>query len=172
MPNGPRASILKNMGAAIEVSAYTAAPRRFVRRARLRCDPQGVFSYVSDIARLPEWLPGVRRATADNAAAETPGGLGAVRVLVAPFGIVVRERIVAWQAPHGFAYALQDSPLAPNHLAVVTVTAERGNTLIAFEEYYDVARFPLNLFAGAIVRRAVVGMVKNLVRRFGGEALA
>ena len=156
----------------IDAASYTTAARRFVARARLAADHGSVFSYVSDIARLPEWLPGVRRATSDNARADAPGGLGTVRVLAAPFGIIVREAIVAWAPPRGFAYTLQESRLAPNHLAIVTVLPEgEGRAMIAFDEYYDLPVFPFSLVADAIMRRAVAGMVKNLVRRFGGEAL-
>lgn len=157
--------------AVIDAASHTAAQRRFVLRARLAADQASVFSYVSDIGHLAEWVPGVRRATADNTGAELPGGLGAVRVLEAPFGLKVRERIVAWAPPHGFAYALQDSRLAPNHLAIVTVTPDGdGKSTIAFEEYYDLPLFTLRIIADAIMRRAVSGMVRNLVHRFGGSA--
>ena len=44
MPNGPRASILKNMGAAIEVSAYTAAPRR-----EKKADPNSPFAVLAGL---------------------------------------------------------------------------------------------------------------------------
>jgi uncharacterized protein YndB with AHSA1/START domain len=104
--------------------ALAEVPLVLARAIRLAAAPERVFAFITDFERLPEWMPMMRRAWVDNRHAQTPGGVGAVRMIDSGFGKPTEERVVALEPPSLLAYSASDASLRGlfrSHLGVLVL---------------------------------------------------
>lgn len=79
------------------VEPHTAAPVRIDRTVHLTASPAKVFTFVTDHAGMPAWVPGVRRVTVERFD-DTEAGV--VRTIRAPFGYRVASGRRSWPTTH------------------------------------------------------------------------
>lgn len=132
---------------------------------------QEIFNYVSDIDKLGEWIWAAKKSWADNAKAEVPGQVGAVRVIQGPVGEPVREVIKAYEAPRMLAYSAGDAAfmgMCTDHLGVLTCEPHPGGgTVVCWQAYGRLAKNPAKAWGGKkLLQVALSNGIKNLGRKF------
>ncbi|WP_096289037.1 SRPBCC family protein [Mycobacterium ahvazicum] len=121
-----------------------------------------VYDLLIDVARWPEWLPGVRAA-----GWEDPGPAssreGAIRRITVS-GLVMRETILIANRPHHHAYTIVSGIPVIDHRADVRISATPSGSRIVWEATFR-SRIP---FAGpliwAMLRVSMPQMVTALAR--------
>jgi polyketide cyclase/dehydrase/lipid transport protein len=66
----------------------------------------GVWRYVTDFERMPEWFFGVRHVSVLS----SKSGVGAERILTTLAGHSYRERFVTWEEPRTFGFQVLNPP--------------------------------------------------------------
>ena len=130
-----------------------------------------LFNYVSDIDCLAEWIWAAKKTWADNSAAETPGQVGAVRMIQGPVGEPVREVIKAYEAPRMLAYSAGNAAFlgtCTDHLGVLTCEPHPdGGTVVCWQAYGKLSRNPAKAWGGRkLFQVALSNGMKNLERKF------
>jgi hypothetical protein len=130
-----------------------------------------LFHYVTDFERSSEWIAGALKGWTDNSNAETPGGLGSVRVIKSAAGEPIREVVKAYDAPRMFAYSAGDAAflgLCFEHLGVMTLEPHPdGGTVLCWLAYGRLASNPVKAWAGKKLFHVALGRgMKNLERKF------
>jgi hypothetical protein len=146
-------------------------PLLFEMTKRLDVTQQELFNYVSDFDRSSEWILGVKKSWTDNSEAETPGQVGAVRVIKSVGSTLVKERVKAYEAPRMLAYSANDGAflgLCFDHLGVMTCEPHPdGGTVICWLAYGRLASSALKAWAGTkLFQVALSRGMKNLERKF------
>ena len=141
---------------------------------RLDVTQQELFNYVSDFERSSEWIVGAKKSWTDNSEAETPGQVGAVRVIESGGPMLVREKVKAYEAPRMLAYSANDGAFLGtcfDHLGVVTCEPHPdGGTVICWLAYGRLASNPLKAWAGSKLFQVALGRgMKNLQRKFASR---
>jgi hypothetical protein len=113
-----------------------ASVRRQVRIAR---DPEDVWAFIGDPARIQEWFPGIESSTMD----------GKVRTIVTGSGLPIPEEIVTNDPlQRRFQYRIT-SPIVREHLSTIDVLdLEDGTTLVVYGADADPSTMAL-IIAGA-----------------------
>lgn len=109
-----------------ELSWIARAPEVVKVSARLHAPPAAVFAALTDAAGWTRWFPLMTSA----AYRDGGGGLGRERdVTLTGFGRF-RERFIAWEEPHRFAFTVvaSTSPLMARFAEDYRLTAEDGGT--------------------------------------------
>lgn len=141
-------------------------------RGRLGVSCEEAFRYVTDASKLADWLPVGKSSRSDDSRAETPGGVGSVRVIENKPLPPTRERVVAYDAPgYFYAYSASDSALMgmfTNHLGAIGLEPHpEGGCVITWLAYGKPGRSWLLRYAGLRMFRFVLGQgTKNLEKRF------
>ncbi len=146
------------------------APVLYQREVRLGAPPATVFALLADFPRLPEWMPMMVRVEVDNARAESPGGVGAVRVIHSGVGRPTLETVTAFERPRLLSYGASDASLRGmfvDHQGTITCEADGRGTLLRWETRARPGRSRLMHLVGErllpwIIRRSM----QNLARRF------
>ncbi len=138
---------------------------------RLDATRQELFNYVTDFDRSSEWIAGARKSWTDNSRAETPGQVGAVRMIKSATGEPIREVVKAYEAPRMLAYAAGDAAflgLCTDHLGVMTCEPHpHGGTVVCWLAYGRLAKHPFKAWAGKKLFQVALGKgMKNLERKF------
>lgn len=146
-------------------------PLLFETTKRLDVTQQELFNYVSDFDRSSEWIIGAKKSWTDNSEAETPGQVGAVRVIQSGGSTRVREQVKAYEAPRMLAYSANDGAflgLCFDHLGVMTCEPHPdGGTVICWLAYGRLASNALKAWAGTkLFQVALSRGMKNLERKF------
>jgi hypothetical protein len=136
----------------------------------LRVQHGELFAFITDFARLPEWMPLIDRVTVDNREAGTPGQVGAVRVIQATLGKATLERVIAFEPERLLAYSASDASLMGmyrDHVGVlVTEPADPSHSLLTWLTFCNVGTAPMRWLGPAMFRYVIGTSVKNLQRRW------
>jgi hypothetical protein len=158
----------------------TRSPLSLERATRLSAKPEDVFAFITDFPRLPEWMPMIKRCTVDNSRAQTPGGVGAVRVIEAPAGKPTLETVVALEAPVSvggaptppglLAYSASDASLMgmfTGHLGVLTCEPHpTGGTWLTWLSLAQPGKPPMGWVGPGMFKFVIGKSIANLERRF------
>lgn len=148
----------------------TRSPLSIARATRLSAQPEEVFAFITDFPRLPEWMPMIKRCTVDNSRAQTPGGVGAVRVIEAPAGKPTLETVVALEPPRLLAYSASDESLMgmfTGHLGVITCEPlPEGGTWLTWLSFAVPGKAPMGWVGPGMFKFMLGRSIKNLERRF------
>ncbi len=161
-------------------SQLTRSPLTLARAAHLAASPAEVFAFITDFPRLPEWMPMIKRCTVDNSRAQTPGGVGAVRVIEAPAGKPTLETVVALEAPVPadggptppglLAYSASDASLMgmfTGHLGLLTCEAHpAGGTWLTWLSLATPGKPPMGWVGPGMFKFMIGKSIANLERRF------
>lgn len=157
---------------ALELGAKLAqAPLQVEATGRLGLDADAAFAYITEIERLPEWLPFARTAQADDSAAQTPSGVGSVRQIFTVGSRPTCERVVHFEPPRLYAYSARDSDLMgtfTKHLGVISVEPHHaGGSAITWLAYGVPSRFvPMHYLGMRIFGHVLRTGIANLEKRF------
>jgi len=113
-------------GAQLSEALVAGAPLVLARACRLGASQEELFAFIADFPRLPEWMPMMKRCHVDNARAQVPGGVGAVRVIDSGIGAPTHEEVRAFEPPALLAYSATDASLRglfTSHLGVLVCEA-------------------------------------------------
>jgi hypothetical protein len=154
----------------------TRSPLSLERATRLSASPEQVFAFITDFPRIPEWMPMIKRCTVDNSRAQTPGGVGAVRVIEAPAGKPTLETVIALEAPGGaasrglLAYSASDASLMgmfTDHLGVLTCEPHpAGGTWLTWLSFAKAGKPPMGWVGPGMFKFMIGKSISNLERRF------
>jgi len=148
----------------------TRSPISLERATRLAAKPEDVFAFITDFPRLPEWMPMMKRCTVDNSRAQTPGGVGAVRVIEAPAVKPTLETVIAFEAPRLLAYSASDASLMgmfTDHLGVITCEPHpTGGTWLTWLSMAQRGKGPMGLVGPGMFKFVIGKSIANLERRF------
>lgn len=152
-------------------SKLASAPLQIETHARLGIDHESLFAYVTDIERLPEWLPMARTAEADDSKAETPSGVGSVRKIYTFGNSPTCERVVYLEAPRLYAYSARDKDLMgmfTKHLGVISVEKHHARgSVLTWLAYGEPSRIvPLHYMGMRVVGHVLRKGIANLEKRF------
>ena len=155
----------------IDISAWTPAPVRLVRAARLQVEQHELFQLLTDHEGLPGLFPWMERVTVDNSQAVIPNGLGARRTCYFN-GMVLAEEMVAWEPNYLCGYAGEDAthPFGmQGHLGLMVCEAAASTeTVFWWSHAYNHA----NLAAMQAQLESSVSLSLNiLIERFSGQLL-
>lgn len=148
----------------------TQAPLVLARAARLGADPTHIFAFITDFERLPEWMPLMKRVRVDNSRAETPSGVGAVRIIDSGLGKPTEETVVALEAPTLLAYSASDASLRgmlTSHLGVILCEPHpAGGTWLSWLSYARPGTGPQRFLGPAVFKQVIQRSLLQLTRRF------
>jgi hypothetical protein len=153
-------------------ATLTTQPLQVVVGGRLGLTQQELYDVITDFDRLADWLPMVKRSHTDNSKAETPGGVGAVRVIYAAGAPrPTLETVRALEAPSYLAYSANDEALmgmATDHLSVLTCDPHpEGGSVLVWLAYAKPSKNPLLAFIGRKVFGIVLGGgLKKLQKKY------
>ncbi len=152
------------------IGQYTDVPFQIEHTAYFKAAPQEVFSYISDFEKIREWMPGLTRTWTDNAAAETPGGAGAVRCIRALGGKMTYETVRYMDAPDFFLYSASDESLGgmyTEHLGAQICLPEGEGTRFIWRSYARPSSNIVMKWVAKITFLYFVGQsIINLEKRF------
>jgi hypothetical protein len=149
----------------------TSEPLQARASGRVGLSPEALFDLVTDVDALASWLPLARRTWSDDAQAEAPQRVGAVRMIDSGFGPPAEERVVFFERPRVYAYRASDRSLrglATDHLSVIGVEAHpNGGSVLTWLSFAKPPRSRLVALIGEKVFGYVLrGGVRNLERRY------
>jgi Polyketide cyclase / dehydrase and lipid transport len=154
---------------------YTAAPLQTDGVIRFAGSPDAVFARITNHPAMTDWVPLLKTVQVSHPEPVPPGEsmAGTARVLALRGGVTVREEIVYWDPPHGYAYTTEGKrwPLHDYVGFMGVQAAAGGGGDFLFREYFNV---------DGAVRRALVppGIVilgrralRNLSKLIGGTSM-
>ncbi len=132
------------MTAGFDPGCYTTAPHQTEGVIRFAGSPEEVFAWISNHLAMTEWVPLLKTVQVSHpqplAAGESMTGTS--RVLALRGGVTVREEIVYWNPPHGYAYTTQGKrwPLRDyvGYMGVQAAAGAGGGGDYVFREYFTV----------------------------------
>ena len=154
------------------IDTVTKAPLQLAQYAILNASQQEVFDLVSDHEGMAQYTFSLAKVSFDDSKAKTPCGEGTKRFCSTPVGFVIEEKIVCWQPPKMYGYAvLNVESVLPNHLGVVQIEAlDDKRTLLMWRTYFH-GRLVGGIFARAALGAVLPDMVANFAKQFQGKVL-
>ena len=155
----------------LNIDQVTRAPRRLSKSVRLEAGQKKVFDFIRQHENWTRWFPILKAVSVDNSQAQSAGGNNCIRHCTLVNGVQFSEKIVGYDPPNQFGYAIEDdNPLGvQGHLAVVTVEAEAGGgSILRWHQYFD---HPQAETFVQEVNQILDGGIQSLLERFGGESL-
>lgn len=164
------------MTAGFDPGCYTTAPQQTEGLIRFAGSPEEVFARVANHPAMTEWVPLLKTVQVSHPQPLAPGEsmVGTSRVLALRGGVTVREEIVYWNPPHGYAYTTEGKlwPLR-NYVGFMGVQAaagDGGGGNYVFREYFSVD----GALRRALVSQGIVILgnraLRNLSKLIGGTS--
>lgn len=118
--------------------------------------PEAVFDLLADHAGWASWSSFVASEVEAPAPGDEPGGVGAVRRLRARGRRTwTRERVVGFERPHRFAYALLSGLPLDDYVSEVTLERRGGGTAITWRSTFRPRRPGTGWLYRSILRRFI-----------------
>lgn len=155
-----------------EIAAkLTTRPLQIEVKGRIGLSQEELFDVITDFDSMSEWLPMAKRTWTDNSKAETPGGVGSVRMIDAGAPSVTREKVVAIGRPDHLCYSANDGALMGmmrDHLSVITCEPHPdGGSSLVWLAFAKPSPFPPYAWLGRKVFGFVLGgSLKNLQKKY------
>jgi len=134
-------------------------------RVRTAAPPERVWALLVDATGWPRWTP-VPAAAYEREGDPAPHGVGAIRRLGrAP--LVSREEVVAFEAPHHFAYTMLSGLPLRGYRADVHLVPDGTGTEIEWSGGFDASSRIAGSFWNGVLR---VGIIRTIARALAREA--
>lgn len=147
-------------------SKITTAPEQ-IRKTRLIDAPiEDVWAIVADHGGMTQWMPMISHVelTKSNAAGEFAEGCERE----CQFGPdLLKEKIVFWDAPYGYAYKIADMHLVREHVGHIQLIPSGTSTEVIWKQYfYPNGNFAMNFIARRVMMPNVMSKaLKNLSKK-------
>ena len=152
----------------LRAATFTTAPNRITLITEFSLAPAALFALFADHASMPSWFPFLRHVRMDHAHSRTPNtcDIGSVRICTLTGFGTLRETILAWHPPHGFAYRV-DSPSMPftDHAAIIRIEAcvKNGNaSTLHWSQHFRDRGLVKRFFCPAGMRWLMQRSIRNL----------
>lgn len=155
------------------VDSVTKAPLQLMQYAVLNTSQTEAFKVVSDHEGMSEFTFSISKVQIDETDSKTPCGEGTKRYCQTPVKFIIQEKIVCWQPPRMYGYAIQNcTAIMPNHLGLVQVEPVTDDTCILAWRTYFRGRLIGGVFARATLNTILPNLVENMATHFGGKLLS
>ena len=119
----------------LNIRKFTDAPKQMVISKWIKAPLQDVWEVVSDHEGMTQWIPMIKQVDLVEANAAGEWGEGCERHC--KFGTdLLKEKIVHWDPPFGYAYMIGDMHLVKNHLGHFKLEETNGGTLVTWTQYF------------------------------------
>ena len=152
-------------------ATMTSSPIQVEVQGHVSLPLEEAFRYVTDAAKLAEWLPIGNRSYSIDKNAKSPGGVGSVRAIDFGKMQLAREEVVALEPSTLYAYKASDASLKgmyTEHLSVIGFEPHaNGGTVVTWLAYAKPGKSWLMRYIGLRSFRHVLGGgMANLEKRF------
>ncbi|MFM7270235.1 MAG: SRPBCC family protein [Actinomycetes bacterium] len=137
--------------------------RTYVVRTRAEAPIERVWDLLVDATGWPRWTR-IPRATYEREGEPAPHGVGAIRRMGAG-RMVSREEVVAYDAPHHFAYVLHSGLPLRGYRADVHLAADGSGTTIEWSGGFDSNSRIAGTFWCAVLRYVLIGPIARALAR-------
>ncbi len=144
--------------------AKSRAPLRIDARYCLAASPERLFALLGDLEGITRFFPMIH-----HAAVEHEGGCageGSLRVCSVRGMGKVKERVVWWRRPQGYAYRAE-GPLVPlrNHLGVILITPDGASgSILEWRQYLETRFGPASWLFPLMMRQLMNRAVRNIAK--------
>ena len=130
------------MTGGFDPGCYTTAPLQTEGVIRFAGSPDAVFARITDHVAMTDWVPLLKTVQVSHPKPLPPGEsmLGTARVLALRGGVIIREEVVHWDPPRGYAYTTEGKPWPMrDYVGFMGVQgAAAGGGAFLFREYFCV----------------------------------
>ncbi|OAV45189.1 SRPBCC family protein [Lewinella sp. 4G2] len=142
---------------------YTNAPQQLRKTRLINAPIEEVWDVVANHGGMTEWMPMISHVelTKPNANGEFTEGCERE----CQFGPdLLKEKIVFWDAPYGYAYQIADMHLVKDHVGYIQLQPKGSGTEVIWTQYfYPNSNFAMNFVARQIMMPGVMSKaLKNL----------
>ena len=137
--------------------------RTYTVRARAEAPVDRVWDLLVDAPGWPRWTR-IPKATYEREGDPAPHGVGAIRRMGAG-RMVSREEVVAYEAPHHFAYSLHSGLPLRGYRADVRLAADGSGTAIEWSGGFDSTSRIAGAFWCAVLRHVIIGPIARALAR-------
>ncbi len=117
------------------VKQFTRAPKQIVIKKTIDAPIDKVWEIVSNHQGMTQWMPMIKQVNLIKADNQGEWGDGCERHC--QFGPdLLKEKIVYWDPPYGYAYMIADMHLVKNHLGHFQLEEKDGSTEVTWAQYF------------------------------------
>ncbi|MEM7108950.1 MAG: SRPBCC family protein [Bacteroidota bacterium] len=117
------------------VKQFTSSPLQIVKKRIIKAPIERVWEIVADHKGMTQWMPMIKHVDLVKADDDGKWGQGCERHCQFG-GDLLKEKIVHWDPPYGYAYMIEDMHLVKDHLAYIKLSKTGGSTEVVWEQYY------------------------------------
>ncbi len=157
------------------IAKYCQAPLRMEARAGFSVSPEQLFSTVSNPATVANWVPLMKGVSMEhgNAGNGIECGIGSIRHCDMRGMGELKETIVWWNPPHGYAFkvATKIRMMLPteDHVSVMLVESDgNGGSVLTWQHHFNWRGPLLRHMAVVMLPMMMNAALNNLRRELGG----
>ncbi len=144
----------------------TSAPEQLRKTQIISAPIEAVWAIVADHGGMTQWMPMISHVelTKPNAAGEFSEGCERE----CQFGPdLLKEKIIFWDAPYGYAYNIADMHLVRDHVGYIQLQPVSGGTKVTWTQYFHPnSNFAMNFIARNVMLPGVMSKaLKNLSKK-------
>lgn len=150
-----------------DVKKHTAAPLQIEKSSFIAAPINEVWEVVANHKGMTNWMPMIKHVELIQQNEDGEWGEGCTRHC--QFGPdLLKEKIVHWDAPYGYAYSIGDMHLVRDHVAFIKLEEGNGGTKVTWSQYfYPNGNFIKNIVAKNIMmpfvmKKALTNLNKKL----------
>ena len=114
---------------------YTTAPLQISKSRLIDATAEDLWKIISDHEHMTTWMPMIKHVSLVEADQSGKWEEGCERHC--QFGPdLLKEKIVYWNAPIGYAYAISDMHLVRDHVAYIQLEEQQGKTRVTWSQYF------------------------------------
>lgn len=145
--------------------SFTAAPQQIQKKAILIAPVERVWEVIANHQGMTEWVPMIKEVHLVTPDTEGAWGEGCERHC--QFGPdLLKEKIVHWDPPYGYAYAIGDMHLVRDHVGYIQLIPTGDKTEVIWTQYFHPnGNFVKNFMAKNIMMPSVMSKaLKNAAK--------
>lgn len=120
----------------LNVKRFTNAPLQIVKKKIINAPIERVWEIVANHEGMTQWMPMIKHVNLVQSNDEGEWGQGCERHC--QFGPdLLKEKIVHWDPPYGYAYMIADMHLVKKHLGYIKLIKKGETTEVSWEQYYE-----------------------------------
>ena len=145
---------------------YTDAPAQLRKTRYIDAPIKDVWAIVADHGGMTQWMPMISHVELTKSNEDGEFAEGCEREC--QFGPdLLKEKIVFWDAPYGYAYKIADMHLVRNHVGHIQLIPSGSGTEVVWTQYfYANSNFAMNFISRKLMMPTVMTKaLKNLSKK-------